>query len=91
MILRVRRLCLGHSRTVLAFLLLSLVKTAFSVDSGGINMGSGSSYGEKLQFMHNNEKGLRWQFVSENCVNCDKIERIAKQRNSYTINSLCKT
>ena len=46
MILRVRTLSLEQFRTVLAFLPLFLVRETVSVDTGGINLGSGSSYGE---------------------------------------------
>jgi len=44
MILRVRTLSLEQFRTVLAFLPLFLVRETVSVDTGGINLGSGSSY-----------------------------------------------
>ena len=46
MIIRVQRMCLEHSRTVLVSLLLSLVGETLAVETGGINLGSGSSYGE---------------------------------------------
>ena len=39
-------MCLEHSRTVLVSLLLSLVGETLAVETGGINLGSGSSYGE---------------------------------------------
>ena len=46
MILRMRGL--EHFRTVWALLLLFIVRKTWSVDTGGINLGSGSSYGEQI-------------------------------------------
>ena len=72
MILRMRGL--EHFRTVWALLLLFIVRKTWSVDTGGINLGSGSSYGEQLLIYESWGVGIQAQLgVPHSEIQVDNI------------------